>query len=253
MDVIVALKQVPDLATGIELDEQGTGLARDRLGFVTSPFDEWALEEALLLKEVAGGTVAVVALDEPDVDQSLYRALALGADRAVKLAGAGGVDSHGRARVVASWIRTQPYELVLSGVQAPDDLDGQLTPLLGALLGHPYALVVVGVEPGEGSLVVTQELGGGRLGRLELPLPAVLGIQVSLRDPRYVSDMRIRLAAMGGGVEVVPVEPPAPEAGLTVRRMSTPEASRRAEMLPGSADDAAAAILGLLRARGLIP
>ena len=131
-------------------------------------------------------------------------------------------------------------------------MDGQLPPLLGALLGHPYASVVVGVEPVERGLAVTQELAGGRLGRLELPLPAVLGIQVSLRDPRYVSEMRVRLAAMGGGVDVVTVEPPPAGAGLTVRRMSTPGASRRAEMLPGSAADVADAILGLLRARGLI-
>jgi electron transfer flavoprotein beta subunit len=172
----------------------------------------------------------------------------------VKLVGTGGawIDSHRRAGIMASWIREQLYDLVLSGVQAPDDLDGQLPALLAASLGHPFASVVVGVEVTDTGVIATQEFGGGRVGRLELVLPAVLGIQGSLRDPRYVSDMRIRLASMGGGIEEVPVDVATPGSGLTVRRVFTPEASRRAAMLPASPDEAADAILGLLRERGLI-
>jgi hypothetical protein len=112
------------------------------------------------------------------------------------------------------------------------------------------------VEASETGVIVTQEFGGGRIGQLELALPAVLGIQGSLRDPRYVSDMRIRLASMGGGIEEVApdgaTDVPTAGSGLTVRRVFTPEASRRAEMLPSSPDEAADAILGLLRERGLI-
>jgi electron transfer flavoprotein beta subunit len=258
MDIIVALKQVPDLSAGVAVNDEGTDLARDRLGFVTNPFDEWALEEALLLKDVTDGWVTVVALDDPGIDHALYRAIALGADHAVKLVGTGAawIDSHRRAGIMGSWIREQLYDLILSGVQAPDDLDGQLPALLAAGLGHPFASVVVAVEASETGVIATQEFGGGRIGQLELALPAVLGIQVSLRDPRYVSDMRIRLASMGGGIEEVA---PAVEggvatagSGLAVRRVFTPEASRRAEMLPASPDEAADAIVGLLRERGLI-
>jgi electron transfer flavoprotein beta subunit len=246
MDVIVALKQVPD-------PTQGYGL---RQGAVTSPFDEWALEEALLLKETVGAAVTVVGLDEPGIEGALYRATALGATRTVKLTGVGDgwIGSQRRAQILASWIRTQPYDLVLSGVQAPDDLDGQLPGLLAARLGHPYASVVVGVEPGDASVIVTQEFGGGGLNRLEIPFPAVLGIQASLRDPRYVSEMRVRLAGMGGGLQEVPADLPAPGAGvgLSIRRTFSPPASKRAAMLPGGAGETADAILGLLRTRGLI-
>ena len=258
MDIIVALKQVPDVSAGVAINDEGTDLARDRLGFVTNPFDEWALEEALLLKDMTDGWVTVVALDDPGIDHALYRALALGADHAVKLVGTGAawIDSHRRAGIMASWIREQLYDLILSGVQAPDDLDGQLPALLAAGLGHPFASVVVAVEVTETGVIATQEFGGGRVGRIELSLPAVLGIQGSLRDPRYVSDMRIRLASMGGGIEEVRSDGETGVAtagsGLTVRRVSTPEASRRAEMLPASPHEAADAILGLLRERGLI-
>lgn len=231
-------------------------------GAVTSGFDEWALEEALLLKEVAGASVTAVGIDEPGIDEALYRATALGAGRTVKLTGAsipgpgtgGWLDSHRRAAILASWLSTEPYDLILSGVQAPDDLDGQLPGLLAARLGHPWASVVVEVTAGEGSVVVTQEFAGGGLSRLELPLPAVLGIQVSLRDPRYVSEMRIRLAGMGGGVEHVPVAPgAAPQGcGLTIRRTFPPPAGKRAELLTGGPEETADAILGLLRSRGLL-
>lgn len=257
MNIIVAIKQVPDPA-------QGYGLRR---GAVTSPFDECALEEALLLKETVGATVTVVGLDEPGIDAALYRATALGATHTVKLTGVGDgwIGSQRRARILAAWIRTQPYDLVLSGVQAPDDLEGQLPGLLAEHLRHPYASVVVEVEPGEGSVIVTQEFGGGGLNRLEIPLPAVLGIQVSLRDPRYVSEMRVRLAGMGGGLQEFPAEPPAAggvagagvgagveAGGLSIRRTFSPPASKRAAMLPGGAGETAEAILGLLRTRGLI-
>lgn len=229
-------------------------------GAVTSPFDEWALEEALLLKEVAGATVTAVGIEEPGMDEALYRATALGAARTVKLTGAtaatpggdGWLDSHRRAAMLAAWLADEPYDLILSGVQAPDDLDGQLPGLLAGYLGHPYASVVVEVEAGEASVVVTQEFAGGGLSRLELPLPAVLGIQVSLRDPRYVSEMRIRLAGMAAGVEHVPVTPPIAGCGLTIRRTFPPPAGKRAEMLDGGPEEVADAILGLLASRGLL-
>src|SRR3977135_4007787 len=124
MDIIVAMKQVPDVGAGIAISDEGTDLARDQLSFVTNPFDEWALEEALLLKEVTDGWVTVVALDDPGIDQALYRATALGADHAVKIVGTGAawISSHRRAELMGSWIREQNYDLILSGVQAPDDL-----------------------------------------------------------------------------------------------------------------------------------
>src|SRR5438270_949930 len=90
MDIIVAIKQVPDVdevplgqegGAGIPINDQATDLVRDRLGFVTNPFDECALEEALLLKEVTDGWVTVVALDDPGIDRALYGAIALGAAR----------------------------------------------------------------------------------------------------------------------------------------------------------------------------
>lgn len=253
MNIIVPIKQVPDLVEELELNDDGTDVDREFIKFVLNEWDDQAIEEALLVKEASGATVTVVALDDPEVDQALYTAVAKGADRAVKLTGApeGWIDSHGRAAALASWISTQPYDLVLSGVQAPDDLDGQTPPLLADRLGVPYVSVVVGVEAKEGAAKVTQEFGGGRSAELEVRLPAVLGIQAARQSPRYAPITRVRQAMQAGGITEVPAEVSS-GSGLSVRRLYAPEKSGHAEMLTGAADDVAARIVELLRAKGLI-
>src|SRR5207237_6550271 len=136
---------------------------------------------ALLVKEASGGEVVVVGFGDPDVELSLYTALAKGADRAVNLTGLGEgwIPSHTRAAVLAEWLKGQEVDLVLAGVQAVDDLDGQLPALLGPMLGWPHVAVVVGVEAKDGVAHVSQEFGGGRAARLELRLPAVVGAQAA--------------------------------------------------------------------------
>ncbi len=255
MRIVVPLKQVPDLVEELELAPDETDVDREFLKFVLNEFDDQALEEALLLKEALGGEVVVVALAEPDIDMALYTAIAKGADRAVKLTGAaeGWIGTHARAAILAEWLRGEEFDLVLTGVQAADDLDGQLAPTLGAKLGWPHVSVVVNVEGKDGALRVTQEYGGGRAAELEVSLPAVLGIQAARQAPRYAAIGRIRQAQQAGGIEEVAVTPEtASNAGFVVRRMSAPERGGGAEMLSGGAGEVAERIAELLRSRGLV-
>jgi electron transfer flavoprotein beta subunit len=254
MRVVVPVKQVPDLVEELELASDGTDVDREFLKFVVSEWDDQALEEALLVKEATGAEVVVVGFDDPDVDMTLYTALAKGADRAVKLVGLpeGRLDSHTRAAVLAGWLPEQNPDLVLTGVQAVDDLDGQLPALLGSLLGWPHVAVVIAVEGKEGNVVVSQEFGGGRAARLELRLPAVVGVQAARQPPRYASISRIRQAQQAGGVEEVQVTAPEAVAGITVRRLYAPEKTGHAEMLSGSESEVATRIVELIREKGLI-
>jgi electron transfer flavoprotein beta subunit len=256
MRIVVAVKQVPDLVEELELAPGGTDVDREFVRSVVSEFDEHALEEALLLKEGAGGEVTVVGFEEPDVDQTLFTALAKGADRAVKLTGLGGgwLSAPVRAAALAHWLEGQDFDLVLTGVQAVDDLEGQVAPALGSLLGLPHVSVVVGVEVVEGGrAVVTQEFGGGRATRLDVRLPAVLGIQAARQAPRYVSISRIRQAQQEGRIEEAAVRPPEPRvAGPRVRRLFAPEKGGGAEMLEGSAAEVAQRIVDVLRSKGLV-
>jgi electron transfer flavoprotein beta subunit len=254
MNILVPLKQTVDLVEELELNDEGTDVDREYLSFKLNEWDEQALEEALLLKDEHGAQVTVVALDETDVEQSLYAALAKGADRAIKLTGdfQSGISSHARAAILAEVAKSEPCDLVLIGVQTPEDLDGQAGVIMAGMLGWPHASVVVGVEPQDGTVKVTQEFGAGVVHELSLPTPAVLGIQAARQAPRYVPISRVRQAMQAGGIE----ERPAPAAevspGITVRRMYPPQSSSHAEMLTGDPDAVAARIVELIRERGML-
>jgi len=254
MRIVVPLKAVPDLVEEIEFTPDGTGIDREFLKFVLNEWDDQALEEALLIKEAAGGEVAAVGLaDDPDIDQALYTALAKGADAAVKISGGDGSTRTGdRAALLAGYLSSEPADLVITGVQAADDLDGQLPPMLAAHLGLPHVSVVVGIEASGDGVTVRQEFTGGRFHELHLTTPAVVGVQAARQAPRYAPISRIRQAMQAGGLRETEAAPAAAVPGLTVRRMYRPQAAGRAQLLTGDADEVAAKIVDLLRGRGLV-
>src|SRR2546423_13846783 len=130
MRIVVPIKQTPDLVEELELNDDGTDVDREFLKFVLSEWDDQALEEALLVKESGGGEVVVVGFGDPDVELSLYTALAKGADRAVNLTGLGDgwVDSHTRAAALAEWLGGQEVDLVMAGGQAGDEPGAEHAP-----------------------------------------------------------------------------------------------------------------------------
>lgn len=254
MDIVVPMQQTVDLVEELELNDAGTDVEREYLKFVANEWDEQALEEALLLKEAAGGTVTVVGIDETDVDGTLFSALAKGADRAVKLSGdfEEGVSSHRRAAILAAWLADQRFDVVLIGVQSPEDLDGQTGVILANLLDIAHVSVAIGVEPHDGGVKVSQEFGGGVVHELALSGRAVVGIQAARQAPRYVSISRVRAAMQEGGLEEVAAPDVETTTGTTVRRLYAPESTSHAEMLEGDADEVAARIMEIVRERGLV-
>jgi electron transfer flavoprotein beta subunit len=197
---------------------------------------------------------------DPEIDQILFTALAKGADSGVKLADATSPVERGigptkiaeRAALIAGYLKIEPADLVISGVQAADDPDGQLPPMLAAMLNLPHVSVAVSVEVDAGSLSVRQEFAAGRSHEVQVQMPAVIGVQAARQAPRYAPISRIKQATAVGGLVELEVSPLA--AGLTavLRRMHRPQASGQAEMLTGDAGDVADQIVDLLRARGLV-
>lgn len=254
MNIVVPIKQVPDLVEELEINAAGNDLEREYLTYVINEFDEQALEEAVLLKEAHGGTVTVIVADVGEADQVLFTAAAKGADALVKVTGdfdERPPDSHALAAIVAGVLEGRTYDLILTGVQAADDLDGQLAPLLGARLGVPHVSVVAGVEPAGAAVRATQEYGGGVTATLELPLPCVLGIQAARRAPRYAPISRVRQMMKETSIEEV--EAPAFEpSGLKIRAMRKPLSASHAEMIEGSTGEVVDKLVAILRDRGLV-
>ena len=151
MNIVVAIKHVPSLADELELNDEGTNLDFDMVDFTLSEWDEQAIEEAALVKEASGGSVTVVGVDViEELDSVMHTALAKGADKAVKIVGdfEPPLESRSQAQLLAGVIEEMSPDLILTGVQAIDDLNGQIGPMLAADLGLPYVGVVVSVKAG---------------------------------------------------------------------------------------------------------
>ena len=254
MEFVVLLKQVPDLAEELEIDASGRDLARDWLSYVTSEWDEYALEEALQLRDLVGGTVTCLALDTGSVDELLATCLARGADRVVKIGSfERQPDSHTSAAAFAATLGTIGHDLVLVGVQAIDDLDGQVGPLLAAELGLPHVSVVTHIAIGTDGRTVTanQEYAGGVVAEFEVDLPAVLGVQTSRETPRYAPVSRVRQLMKTATIEALDV-PTGARTGLVVESMAVPKATGHAEMIEGDAGAIATRIAEILAERGLV-
>ncbi len=255
MDYVVLLKQVPDLAEELEIDSAGTGLDREWMSFVSSEWDEYALEEALLLRDAMGGTVTCLALgvEAGDVDELLATCLARGADRVVKVGSfEQSPDSHTAAAAFAGALAHLHYDLVMTGVQAIDDLDGQVGPLLATRLNLPHVSVVTHIEVhGHGSKVtVHQEYAGGVVAEFEVQLPALLGVQTSRETPRYAPVSRVRQLMKTATIESLPGGEGG-GSGLVVEAMEVPQTGSSAEMINGNPQAIAERIAAILAERGI--
>ena len=261
MDILVVLKMVPDIVEELTLAADGRGLDRDQARMILNESDDHALEEALLLKERHGGKVTVLALDAPELDEALFAALAKGADRAVKVTGAAeGLGTRQAAAVLGQALEREqglkPVDLILTGVQAIDDLDGLLAPLLAHLLGLPFLGIVnqVSVDGSARKAIATKECPAGFQARFEVDLPAVLGIQSAEKMPRYVPVGKVRAAMKSRTIELL-AAPPAEEAAPVAPEfleMKKPEEAGHAEFLEGSLDEVSEKLCEILSDRGLM-
>lgn len=249
MRVVVCVKQVQVLGDEVEFTADGRDVDP---GFLDSALNEWdsfAAEEALQLRERLGGEVVVVTVGGRESEPALRRTLAMGADRAIRIEGAGR-DPLSVARALADVVRGESPDLVLCGVQSSDSVQAATGTALAELLDLPRVAVVTKVEyEGDArTAVVHRELEGGLLDRVEVDMPAVLTIQTGINQPRYANlraikqaeqvEVDVRTAAGGGGGEA-----------YRVRRMFVPPKGEGAQLLKGTPAEVAGQLLELVRER----
>ncbi len=187
MNIIVCIKRVPDTESRIGVSGDGRSVATEGAKFVLNPYDEFAVEEALRLKEAAGaGSVTVMTLGGDESKETLRTALAMGADQAVLLKGRPSVDGLGTAEKLAEAVKVREYDLVLFGKQAVDDDNLQVPGMVATLLELPCVTVVVELAVADGKLTASREVEGGHES-VEVDLPAVVAAQKGLNEPRYAS------------------------------------------------------------------
>ncbi len=254
MNIVVPVKLVPDLVEELVIDASGVALDPSWLRLVLSEFDDHAIEQAILLKERGGGSVTVVGPPADGVDDVLYTAAAKGADRLIRLAGdfVAGLNNHGLARALAEVVKAQQPDLVLTGVQAHDDLDGSLGPLLAAYLGMPYVGYVAGVALVDGKALARKEYPGGLIAEMEVTLPAVLGIQAAEKPPRYVAVSKVRQAMKTAVIREEPILHVDTSGGPSISRLFQAEVGQGATIIEGDVDTVAAKLVGIFKELGVL-
>lgn len=233
MNIIVPVKLVPDLVEELTIDDSGTALDKTWLRLIINELDDHAIEQSILLKERFGGHITIISPDIEGIDDLFFTAAAKGVDRMVKLIDnfESGVNNHALARALTPFVKELQPDLVLCGVQAHDDLDGPLGPLLAEYLGIPYIGNVTGVNLDDGRAKVKKEYPGSLIAEMEVTLPVVLGIQAAEQPPRYVAISKVRQVMKSAVIEEYPVGTLDSTGGPTVSRMYQHQASERATML----------------------
>ncbi len=186
MNIAVCVKQTPDTETRIKL----TGDKRvdeSDINFILNPYDEFAVEEALTLREKFEGEVTVISLGPDRVNSAIRSALAMGADKAIRIkADANPSDPNVIADALAVELQKGNYDLILLGKQAIDDDHAQIPALLGDKLGLPAVSVVVKLDVEAAKLTAEREVDGAHE-IIECSLPAIISAQRGLNEPRYAS------------------------------------------------------------------
>jgi electron transfer flavoprotein beta subunit len=245
------MKPVPDPASRLAINESKTWIKDQDLTFVASEADNYALEEALRLKEKHGGEVVVISLGGEAAAKVLRSGLATGADRAIHLLDPkfGGMGESGTAEALAAAIRKDGgADLVLAGVQSDDLGTGLTGVMLAGFLDWPHATVVISVDakPDAGSLEAKRELEAGLIETVEMAFPAVLTIQYGINQPRYASLKGIMAAKKKPFVAWSAADLDLPDervgnagAMYDVKEVFVPEKKSRVEMIAGASPEEA--------------
>jgi len=259
MKLLVAVKQVAALDEDFAIRADGRDVEAEFLIKDLNEWDDFSLEEAVKIKEAAGGGVEVVAVTvgPDDADEALRKCLAKGADRAVRVwdDAVEGSDSIAIARVLAAVARAEAPDMVFAGVQSSDQSFASTGIALAGLLGWPHAAVVANLSyaPGAKAATLRRELEGGLFQEVEIQCPAVLTIQAGINTPRYASLRSIKQAA-AKPIELRSLEDlglGAADVGAAgslsrVRRMYVPDKGR-AQLIGGTPAEQAARLAEIIR------
>ncbi len=260
MKIVVLMKQTFDTETRITLDASGQ-IDSNGVNYVVNPYCEFAVEEALRIKEKLGAGEVVVLSAGPDrAEAAIRQCLAMGADRGILVNDPAleGGDEYTAAQVLAKALQKEGYDLILAGFQAVDDGSAQVGPRVAELLNIPQVTIITKLELDNGKAVATREIDDG-VELIEVALPAIFTAQQGLAEPRYPSMKGImqskkkpleRLTVADLGISAAEVG--AQGAKVKVEALSMPAARQAGKIVGGEPAEAAIEVVKLLRTEAKI-
>ncbi|HEX6509823.1 MAG TPA: electron transfer flavoprotein subunit beta/FixA family protein [Chloroflexota bacterium] len=248
MNIVVCVKQVPDTTAKKELLPDFR-LNREAVESVVNPFDEYAIEEALRLRDSVGGEVCILTMGPTSAEDMMRKALAMGADKGVLVTDPAltGTDWSGTCHVLAEALKRIPHDLVMTGMESTDARSGLVPGGLAELLNVPLLTYVLKLDVADGTVCVNRQITGGYQ-EVEAPLPAIVSIVKGANEPRYpslkgimaakrkeiqklnLSELEIEPEAVGLGgakTQVTAAEPRPERVGGQVVKPETPEEAAR--------------------------
>ncbi len=186
MKILTTVKRVTDPDMKVKIKPDGSGIVTDGVEYKMNSFDEYAVEEAVKLKEKNGAEIVVVSVGPQEATKEIRTALAMGADRGILVDTNEVLDSDAVARVLAEVIRKENPDLIILGKQAVDSDRNQTGQLLAAYLDMPQATFAYSLEIADGWATVGREVDGGTSTK-RVKLPAVITADLRLNNPRYTS------------------------------------------------------------------
>jgi electron transfer flavoprotein beta subunit len=242
--IAVCIKRVPDMDVRFRIGADNVSVDQAGLKFDINDFDAWAVEAALQVKDKnAGSEVTVISLGTDVVQETIRKALSMGADRGIHLkADNVPFDGLAIAKALSEELKTGSYDLIFFGKMSPDFSNGVVGPMSGELLGLPCVTAISSLEIADGKGKAKRELEGAQE-IVEFPLPAVLTVDEGLNTARLPSLKGI-MAAKKKPLEVKPAQ--LPPAQLTVRKLELP-AERKAGRIVGEGAAAVPELVSLLQ------
>ena len=253
MDIVVLLKQVPDTESMISVADDGVSIKTDDLKWVISPYDEFAVEEALRIREAEGGKVTILTVGADKAVEAIRTALAMGADEGVLVndPATAACDGLGIARILAAALKQMPYDLIIAGQRAVDDDNFLVGTAVAEYLDIPSIALVNNQEIADCKIKCQRTIEGG-VTVIEAALPALFTTQRGLNEPRYASLPGIMKAKKKPletktladiGIEAADISEP----GVKIVSLQPPPAREGGRIIEGeSAQEKAAELVRLL-------
>jgi electron transfer flavoprotein beta subunit len=251
MKMLVCVKQVPDMESRFKVNSEGVWFEEQDLAFRMNEYDEYAIEQAIRVREQLGGAadITVLSIGPDRVVEAIKKGLAMGGDRGVHIK-----DEHlyqkdpwQVASVIAAFARDKNFDLVFTGMQSQDRGSAQVGVTVAELLGYACVTTLVGFELSGDIVTARRELEGGIRGIVKLKLPAVVTCQLGLNNPRYPTLPNIMKARQKELLAFPIMDFLTEESAAITERMYPPEKKGRGLVLEGDINETADKLVAILK------
>lgn len=247
MKILVCIKQVPDMESRFAVNSEGKWFDESDLAYRMNEYDEYAVEQAVQLKEQLGDAeLTVLSIGPERVKESIKKALAMGCDKGVHINDPAYYkkDAYSIASVIAAYAKGEGFDLVFTGMQSQDRGSAQVGVLLSEMLGYNCVTTIVGFTYDGGSITVRRELEGGKKAKVSVKAPAVFTCQLGLNTPRYPTLPNIMKAKKK---ELNTIEPQGEASRTETEKFYYPEKKGGGLVLEGDVNELADKLISILK------